>query len=298
MRTDHPLTATVVVPTYNRADLLAATLTSLVGQDLAADRFEVVVCDDGSTDGTPDVVADFATRLRMRYLYQEDDGYRVAAARNAGITAAAGDICVFVDCGVVLTSGAVRAHLEAHERTDGPAAVIGYVHGFEQDDDDAERLRAETDLADLDATLADFVARGVWPDMRERSYARYDDALAGLPAPWVLYWTCNVSASTEQLRRVGMFDEAFRTWGGEDIDLAYRLFQDGATFALARAATALHLPHPKSYAEREEGAIANYRYMAGKYRDPIVDLITELPPLDFRELNDEVVERGLAVATT
>lgn len=55
MRTDHPLTATVVVPTYNRADLLAATLTSLVGQDLAA-------------DGTPDVVADFATRLRMRYL--------------------------------------------------------------------------------------------------------------------------------------------------------------------------------------------------------------------------------------
>lgn len=289
------LTATVVVPTYNRAELLARTLDSVVRQDLPPGRLEVVVVDDGSSDDTREVVAGYTRDHGVQYVFQPDEGYRVAAARNAGIRRATGDVCVFVDSGVVLGSGTVGAHLRAHAGVDGPVAVIGYVHGFEQDEVEADELRAEIAGADLDTTLARFAAAGRWPDMREPFYARYEDDIADLPAPWLVYWTCNTSARTSQLRDVGLFDEAFTTWGAEDIDLALRLHRDGATFLVARDASALHLPHPKKYADRESGVVANYRYMAEKYQDPVVDLLAEVPTIDLLAMNEVIRERGLAV---
>lgn len=285
------LTATVIVPTYNRSALLARTLESLRAQDVAADRMEIVVVDDGSSDDTARTVRTFPG---VDYLYQQDEGYRVAAARNAGIRRANGDVCVFVDSGVVLGSGAVRAHLDAHASSVGPAAVIGYVYGFEQDDDDVVALRSEVADHDPDTIMDRFAAGGRWPDMRETFYRRYDDALSELPAPWVAYWTCNASASTAQLREVGMFDETFTTWGAEDIDLAFRLHTGGASFLVDRAARAVHLPHPKKYAEREAGVVANYEYMAGKYQLPVIDLLLE-PSLDLLRLNEQIRERGIPV---
>ena len=100
------LRCTVIVPTYNRRRLLELTLDSLAGQDLPRDRFEVLVVDDGSSDDTADVVREFEDRLDLRYFYQPDEGYRVARARNVGIRHARGEICVFVDSGVLLHSGA------------------------------------------------------------------------------------------------------------------------------------------------------------------------------------------------
>ncbi|KQR17347.1 glycosyltransferase [Cellulomonas sp. Leaf334] len=291
------LTATVIVPTYNRADLLARTLESVERQDVARHRLEVVVVDDGSTDGTREVVERFSPSLGARYLFQPDEGYRVAAARNLGIRAATGDVCVFVDSGVALGRSCVAAHLRAHESTPEPVAVVGYVYGFEQDDVEAAQIRADIDLTDLDGTMDRFARTGLWPDMRERSYARYDDDIAGLPAPWLLYWTCNTSASTAQLREVGMFDEAFTSWGAEDVDVALRLHRAGARFVVDRDARAVHLPHPKRYADREDDVVSNYRYMADKYRDPVVDLLAEVPTIDLRDLNEVIRARGLVVPT-
>src|SRR5690242_9309524 len=87
----------VVVPTYDRMALLRRTLESLARQDLGVDAFEVLVVDDGSTDDTPAVAREYADRLRLRYFQRPDEGFRVAAARNVGITHATGDVCVFVD---------------------------------------------------------------------------------------------------------------------------------------------------------------------------------------------------------
>jgi glycosyltransferase involved in cell wall biosynthesis len=104
----------VVIPTYNRSRLLSYTLDSMVGQSLDPYQFEVLVVDDGSNDDTQDVVAQYRSRLNLRYFYQEDLGYRAAAARNIGIMHAETSVCVFVDSGVLLHSGALAAHLECH----------------------------------------------------------------------------------------------------------------------------------------------------------------------------------------
>jgi glycosyltransferase involved in cell wall biosynthesis len=74
------LDATVIIPTFNRADLLRQTLSGLTRQDCGS--FDVVVVDDGSTDDTEQVAAAYADRLPIRYLFQPDLGHRVAATRN------------------------------------------------------------------------------------------------------------------------------------------------------------------------------------------------------------------------
>lgn len=84
----------VVIPTYNRADKLARALESLVGQIMR--DFEVIVCDDGSTDGTGEVVSAFADKLKISYLWEGNWG-GPARPRNRGISAATGEWICFLD---------------------------------------------------------------------------------------------------------------------------------------------------------------------------------------------------------
>ena len=86
-----PLTVTCVIPAYNAARYLERALTSVLDQSRPPD--EIIVVDDGSTDGTAGVLATFGARLRV--LRQENAG--PAAARNRGIEVAAGDLVCFQD---------------------------------------------------------------------------------------------------------------------------------------------------------------------------------------------------------
>lgn len=287
------LRCTVIVPTYNRRRLLELTLDSLAKQDLSRDRFEVLVVDDGSTDDTEAVVRGFEDRLDLRYFYQPDEGYRVAAARNTGIRHATGEVCVFVDSGVLLHSGSLGAHAASHEASEEPLALNGYVYCFNLDNEDARLIRKVVDVEDVDGSIASMERTGAWPDVREPFYARYSDDFGHLPAPWLMYWTCHASARTEQVRAVGMYDEELRQWGGEDLDLAYRLHRDGARFAVDRAASAIHYPHEKDQGANTRSALENYRYIAEKYRTPITRMLVEEPRIRFADFNEVIAERGL-----
>jgi hypothetical protein len=83
------LRVSVVIATYNAADLLAETLGHLTRQTLPSTAFEVIVGDDGSSDGTEAVVRSFADRLQIKYYFQEDRGFRAGAARNGAARLAA-----------------------------------------------------------------------------------------------------------------------------------------------------------------------------------------------------------------
>ncbi len=288
------VTCSVVIPTYNRAGLLRRTLDSLCAQDLPATDFEVLVVDDGSTDSTAQLVAGYAGRLDVRYFFQPDEGWRVARARNVGIAAATGEVCVFVDSGVLLHSGCLRAHQRSHREADGPVAVLGYVYGFDNNGSDTDPMIEAFDFDAPDATIELLRESGRWPDIREPFYARHGYDLGRLPAPWVLYWTCNASAPTELIRSVGGFDEQFRSWGAEDIDLGYRLHRAGAGFALDRAASSIHYPHAKSSAHNFAQARANYRYLARKYDTPITRLAGRLGgAVNAYTFNDAITIHGL-----
>ncbi len=86
----------VVIATYNRKNLLEKTLESLINQSYPKDKYEVLVVDDGSSDGTEEMINEMmALHQNMRYIKTGNQG--PAASRNVGINNAKGDIVAFID---------------------------------------------------------------------------------------------------------------------------------------------------------------------------------------------------------
>jgi len=83
----------VVIPTYNRKAMLMRAVNSVLGQTYS--RLELIVVDDGSTDGTKEHLEGFRADCRFNYYYQENRGQSVA--RNFGISQAKGEIIAFLD---------------------------------------------------------------------------------------------------------------------------------------------------------------------------------------------------------
>jgi glycosyltransferase involved in cell wall biosynthesis len=105
----------VVIPTYNRASLLVRAVESALCQTVRP--VEILIVDDGSTDRTPAVVAQFGDSIR--YLRQGNAGASVA--RNRGVTAAGGEWIAFLDSDDLWLPGHVEAMARAIRRTGGKA---------------------------------------------------------------------------------------------------------------------------------------------------------------------------------
>ena len=110
-------TCTIVIPAYNAAPYLQEALESLRTQ--ACTPHEVIVVDDGSTDNTAEIAAAFEG---VRLLQQANRG--VAAARNAGLAIASGELILFLDADDWLMPGAISRHATA--LSDHPNAVASY----------------------------------------------------------------------------------------------------------------------------------------------------------------------------
>jgi glycosyltransferase involved in cell wall biosynthesis len=88
----------IIIPTYNRATLMAQAVRSAVGMDYPSDRYEVIVVDNASTDTTPEVVQRLQSHsngYNLHYVREEQLGLH--NARHAGARAAKGEILVFTD---------------------------------------------------------------------------------------------------------------------------------------------------------------------------------------------------------
>lgn len=102
---------TYIVPVYNTAAYLPRCLQSIIDQPVAADDCEILVVDDGSTDGSRDVVERFAREYpQVRLLSQPNAG--VSAARNLALDNASGRYVAFVDSDDYLEDGAAAAMLD------------------------------------------------------------------------------------------------------------------------------------------------------------------------------------------
>ncbi|WP_064455316.1 glycosyltransferase [Streptomyces hygroscopicus] len=267
---DVPLLS-IVIPTYNRAALLDRTLSTLARQTAAPETFEVVVSDDGSNDTTRDVVRSYEDRLRMRYVFQEDLGYRVASARNGGARLASAPLLAFLDTGVLAGPQYVEAVLAAHAAPAPAQVVFGYSYGY-----DPQNPRPE-----LHSLVADFppeevvrrVAGASWfEDMRLPEFAAVDFDLSRMHMPWLFFWTLNVSMPTAVFWRVGGFDEDFTGWGGEDIELGYRLHQHGIPMTVSRECWGIEAPHERTQDANVSTLLRNCDLFLGKHPSLLPEL--------------------------
>jgi GT2 family glycosyltransferase len=218
------LQVSVVIPTFERMDVLPEVLRALERQG-GAPSFEVVVVDDGSRDGTPDLLARYEGGLPLRSLRQPNRG--PAAARNAGVAAATGELVAFLGDDTVPEPGWLASHVAAHQQRAKrrPLAVIGYT-GWHP------RMRLTPFLRYINEHGLQF------------GYALIDDPER---VPFNFFYTSNVSLPRELLVREP-FDLGFPHAAWEDIELSYRLQQRcGLGIVYEPRARVSHL-HPTDYA--------------------------------------------------
>lgn len=267
--------ASIVVPTYNRAGLLQRTLASLTRQSGVDRQFEVVVADDGSSDDTISVAESFAHRLPLRYFRQEDEGYRVAAARNAGARLARNEVLLFLDSGVVAGPDLVRSHLACHRRAERqgcPVAVIGYTYGYNPWEPHGD-LPGLIDRVEPDEIVARLGGDEAFRDMRDDDLRRLDYDTSSLLVPWMLFWTLNCSVLAHEYWTAGGFDEDFRSWGCEDLELGYRLLVTrGMSLEFTRSAWAIESPHGRDLADMDRTNAANSSLLWAKQSSPATEL--------------------------
>ncbi len=222
----------VVIPTHNRLEVLAEVLQALEFQ-YAAPAFEVVVVDDGSTDGTGDWLRSRTFQMPLRAIVQENHG--PAAARNTGVAAASGRWVAFLGDDTVPSPGWLAAHRTAHrQRGDDPhVAVLGYT-GWHR------RMRVNPFLRYINEQGLQF------------GYALIRDKE---DVPFNFLYTSNLSLGRDLLL-AEPFDLRFPYPAWEDIELSYRLKRRGLRLVYEPRAAVAH-DHPTDlarFAARQEKA--------------------------------------------
>ena len=210
------LALSVVIPTYNRRETLATVLPMLAAQTLPQDRYELLLCDSGSTDGTDGLIAELAIP-NLRYLRLTENRGR-AGARNAGIREAAGEIVMFTDADILPSPGLLAEHLSQH-RAHPHSAVVGM------------EVRVDT-LGEYERVKDNPHDKG------RHLHGRRDKELS-----WMFFLTGNASAPRQALLDVDLFDEAFVNYGHEDLELGYRLQKAGYPIRFDHLAVCYHW-HP------------------------------------------------------
>jgi glycosyltransferase involved in cell wall biosynthesis len=117
------LTISVVIPTFQRANVLSRAVQPFTSDPAVA---EIIIVDDGSDDGTPEVCAALARASdKVRVHRQPNQGE--AAARAAGLDLSTSDIVLFVDDDVIANQGLASGHLRHHQAGGPPLVVVGYM---------------------------------------------------------------------------------------------------------------------------------------------------------------------------
>jgi hypothetical protein len=194
----------VVICTFNRAPLLGKVLDSLCTQTLPACDFEVVIINDGSTDGTEVVAASYASKLPLRYIHQRNAG--LASAKNHGLFASQGEVVLFLDDDDIAGEVLLAEHVKTH--TEFPAehyAVLGYT-GLSPDISGDPLMHFVTEIGCFLFS---------YPSLR------HGDAL-----DYTYFWGGRSSCKRSFLLEFGVFNPIFR-FGAEDIELGYRLSRQG-----------------------------------------------------------------------
>ena len=253
---------TVVIPVYNRVDLLDRTLAGLHNQTLDRARFEVVVGDDGSSEDVAAIVEHHAATLDISRVRQDHDGFGLARARNLAAAEARGDVLVFLDADCVPAPDLLHRHTGWHSR------AANLVVAGTRRDMDSSLLRPEeiaVGSADLAATVGEPDDGGGYTpnDWRRVLFRRTRKLLLG-DSGFRAAIGANLSLRRERFEAVGGYSEDFAEWGGEDTEFNWRVWNDGAFFVPDTLAMAYHQIQHDTDAAREAARSRGAALMADR----------------------------------
>jgi len=190
----------VIIPTYNRKHLLRQTLLSLCQQTYPSAQYEIIVADDGSTDGTGEMVAALEVPCTINYDWQENAG--VTTARNRGIRLARGPLLLFLDDDMLADSRLIEFHVQSHAEHQG-IIVKGRVEWTPQGE------------------LTTF-ARVIQTGTNLNVVPNGDGFI-----PFYFVGAGHFSIEKADALKTGLWDGNLRTYGFVDLDFMYRAHKSG-----------------------------------------------------------------------
>lgn len=204
----------IVIPTYNRKPILEKCLRALEKQqftDNKISQYEVILVDDGSTDGTLEWLEKHRSELSHVYPFSQAH-LGPAAARNLGVENAKGDIIIFIDSDLVVTERFLQSHADALEKG---KQSLGHDRLF---------------------TYGWVINTCNFENPTSEPYKITDFSAA-------YFATGNVAIPRKWLEKVGLFDTRFQLYGWEDLELGVRLKQLGLKLIKCPEAVGYHW-HP------------------------------------------------------
>ncbi len=239
----------VVIPSHLRCESVRRLLSALARQTMEPSRYEVVVSIDGSEDGTREMVKRFEAPYALRAIWRPKSGR--AAACNAGIRLALGELLVLLDDDMEPCPDFLNAHGQAH--VDGaPRGVMGAV------------------------PISVFPSSPPVVHYMSSKFNRHLENLARPGHRFQLrdFYTGNFSIRRDVLVRLGGFNEAFTIYGNEDLELYLRLVRAGVELAYSREALARQ-HYTKDFGGLARDTMAKGRtavLLASLHRETLADL--------------------------
>lgn len=248
----------VIVSTYNSPAYLRRVLEGFRAQSRYPD--ELIVADDGSTDETARLVANFAQTapFAVRHIWHEDRGFRLAEIRNRAVAAASSDYLVFTDGDCIPHPRFLDDHIRAAQKG---CFVTG------------KRMLVSQALS----------PSFTWAGTAHALISCLGGKLSGshhlMRLPWLVLPKqgvkglrgCNMAMFRSDLLAINGFNEQITGWGREDSELVARLFAYGARRRETPfSALVFHLWHPENSRSNltENDRLLNETIVSGQFRCP------------------------------
>ncbi|HLY21436.1 MAG TPA: glycosyltransferase [bacterium] len=245
----------VIIPTYNNREVLRETIRALRDQTLASELYEIVVVDDGSTDGTAEMLAEAQRQpgAAVRCVTEANRGR--SAARNLGVRSAEGRIVVFLDSDLWATPTLLAEHHRHY-----PAGAAG------------RGVQGRT-ITHPESRVTPFMkVKEMTPDLTIR---RRRDL-----SPFHVT-TRNCSMLRQDVLEAGGFDETFSGYGWEDIELAIRMHGRGVRFEYEPLALGYHHHVEDLMGVREklrQAGVGAVYFWRKYHRAPRIGIFLEIAP--------------------
>lgn len=210
----------MVIPNHNNAEALRLTLEALSQQTYPAERFEVIVVDQASTDGSRELARTLVTPYELRLL-EQDQKFGISVSRNGGMAAAQGSIVLILDADLIAAPGLIEGHDQMQHDLPG-GLVCGRMLPYPQ----AYTCYIEK-AADIDRGL--------------------DRGTRAGPVPFYQAFGGNLSLGVETYQQIGPWDPAMLRV--QDIEFACRAEEKGVPIYYCPQALSYH-NHARTLEER------------------------------------------------
>lgn len=252
--------ASIIIPTKDKITRLRLVLKALEKQ--VDESIEVIVIFDGNSNETIEAFHKLKFTFQPRIIILDQNIGR-SAARNLGINQANGERIIFMDDDVIPVKDFVKKHLSGINQR---WVLMGITR---------DTFLSETEIEEL------YFGDEIWGDLsflNEKSRLINKPVLINtlfkifgnyLSLKWLLFFTNNGSVNRKDLLEIGGFDENFKGWGHEDIELAYRLHKRGLQFRKDSSIVAYHLAHSGNDPQKLNESIKNLKYFLKEHREII-----------------------------